>query len=119
VISYTNLTYARFSTDFRCIRPGFPVEIGLNRVIKEQSILIEIVLGFFWRHFDSVREGLARRLSVFNLIIVSVLGPWGILANVLSLGQFANKLLVTIPTIRMRKAKFGLRFLNRERQFTE
>ena len=93
------ITYTRLSADFWRTSPRFPVKISLNGIIEEQTILVEVVFGFFRRQFRGVREGLTWGLCILNLVNVCVLGTWGVLPNVLSLGQLTVKLFALIPAI--------------------
>ena len=55
-------TYTGLSADFGRARSILPVEVGLDRVIKEESILVEVVLGLLLGHTHGLREWLLGRL---------------------------------------------------------
>ena len=80
----------------------------MDGVVEEQCVLIEVVLGLHGRHLDGVRERLARRLSILNLVIVGILRAGGVLTNVLRLRQLAVKLLAAVPAIGLREPIDGL-----------
>ena len=55
-------TYPWLGTDFGRAGALFPVEVGLNGVVEEESILVEIILRLLLRHSHRLREGLSWRL---------------------------------------------------------
>ena len=57
-----NDTYTGLSADFGRARSILPVEVGLDWVIKEESVLIEVVLGPNLGHTHGLREWLLGRL---------------------------------------------------------
>ena len=112
-------TYARLGADFRSARPALPVEVSLDRVVQEQGVLIEVILRLLRCHLHCVREGLARRLGILDLVIVGVLRAGGVLTNVLSLRQLAIELFAAIPAVGLREAELSLRFFNGQRELAE
>ena len=64
-------------------------------------------------------EGLARGLSILDLVIVGVLRAGGVLTNVLRLRQFAIELFAAIPAVGLREAELSLRFFNGQRELAE
>ena len=57
-----NDTYTGLSADFGRARSILPVEVGLDWVIEEESVLIEVVLGLLLGHTHGLREWLFGRL---------------------------------------------------------
>ena len=55
-------TYTGLSADFRRAGSLLSVEIGLDRVVQEEGVLIEVVLRLLFSHTDGLRESLSRRL---------------------------------------------------------
>jgi len=108
-----------FSANFRCAGALLPVQIGLDGVIKEESIFVKIVLGLLLSHPLGLREGLSGGITVLDLIVVHVLGAGGVLANVLLLGQLVDEDLGAIPAVSLREAELGGRLLNGQRQLAE
>ena len=58
-------------------------------------------------------------LSILDLIIVHVLRAWGVLSNVLSLGELGVELLAAVPAVGLGETELRLRLLNGQWQFTE
>ena len=57
-----NLTYSGLSSDLGGTGTALTVKVGLDWVVKEQSVLIEVILGFFFSHPDGLGECLSRGL---------------------------------------------------------
>ena len=56
-------TYSWLSADLRRTGSLLPVEVSLDWVIKEQVVLVEVVLGLLFSHADGLGEGLSWRLQ--------------------------------------------------------
>ena len=55
-------TYSRLGADLRSTSATFPVEVSLDRVVQEKSILVEVILGLLLSKAVSLGEGLTRGL---------------------------------------------------------
>lgn len=106
-------------TDFGRAGALFPVEVGLNGVVEEESILVEIILRLLLRHSHRLREGLSWRIAVLDLILIHVLGARGVLANVLLLSELIDEDLGTVPSVRLCETVLSLGLLNRQRKLSE
>ena len=68
------MTYPGFRANFGRTCSVFAVKIGLDRIVQEERILVEVVLRFFLCHPNGLAEGLSwglkttkfRRLSSDN-----------------------------------------------------
>lgn len=107
------------STDFRCASFRLPVVISLNGVIEEEGVLVEVVLGLLGLHSFRERECLSGRLSVLDLVVVFVLGAWGVLSNVLGFGELVVEHFAAIPPVGLSETVLSGSGLNRKGQFSE
>ena len=55
-------TYTGLRADFRRAGSLLSVQIGLDRVVQEEGVLIEVVLRLLFSHTDGLRESLSRGL---------------------------------------------------------
>lgn len=58
-------------------------------------------------------------LTVLNLVVVFVLGAWGVLSNVLSFGELIVEHFAAVPAVGLRETVLSSGPLNRKRQFSE
>lgn len=107
------------STDFRCASFRLPVVISLDGIIEEESVLIEVILGLLGLHSFRKRKSLSGRLSVLDLVVVFVLGAWGVLSNVLSFGELVVEHFAAVPSVRLGETVLSGSWLNRKGQFSE
>lgn len=91
----------------------------MNGVVKEESILVEVILGLLLSEAVSLGECLTSRLAVLELIIVFVLGSRGVLANVLTLGKFTDEDLSLIVTLALSEGEGSGCCLDRQGQLAE
>jgi hypothetical protein len=68
-------TYPGLSADFRRTSSLLPVEVGVDGVVKEESILVEVVLGLLLSHAGRLREGLAGRLYSNSRVSSGIKSP--------------------------------------------
>jgi len=57
------ITYPWLSTNLGCALTLFPIEVSLDWIVQEESVLVEVVLGFLLRHAYGLGEGLPGWLS--------------------------------------------------------
>ena len=61
--------YPGLSANLGCTGAALTVEISLDGVVEEESVLIEVILGLDLRHSNGLGEGLARRLHKISNVI--------------------------------------------------
>ena len=57
------ITYPWLSANLGCALTLFPIEVSLDWIVQEESVLVEVVLGFLLRHAYGLGEGLPGWLS--------------------------------------------------------
>ena len=58
-------------------------------------------------------------ISIFDVVIVHVLGAGSILANIFVLGQLVDENLAAVPSVGLREAELSLRLLDGHGQLAE
>lgn len=84
--SHTGLSANLGSTD-----TASTVVVGLDWIVQEESIFVEVVLWLFLGHPDLVTERELGGITVLDLVLVSVNRAWTAFRDVLLHSKFAEE----------------------------
>jgi len=107
------------SSYFGCECGRFSAQVSCERVVKESSVFIKVILWLISSLTFSSSEWPTRWLLELDFICVSVHWSWWHLACIVKLRQLAHVNFVPIVSFCLGESKQGVWLLNWQRQFTK